>query len=89
MDIIIKTLENHEERLNKHDAEIAKLKKDVTKLKKELSYLKNELKREISDLKEYQKEPEDLIFKVIKAMDENGSVFEDDDLFIIADLMKN
>ena len=89
MDTIIKTLENHEERLNKHDVEIAKLKKDVTKLKKELSYLKNELKREISDLKEYQKEPEDLIFKVIKAMDENGSVFEDDDLFIIADLMKN
>ena len=89
MDTIIKTLENHEERLNKHDAEIAKLKKDVAKLKKELSYLKNELKREISDLKEYQKEPEDLIFKVIKAMDENGSVLEDDDLFIIADLMKN
>ena len=89
MDTIIKTLENHEERLNNHDVEIAKLKKDVAKLKKELSYLKNELKREISDLKEYQKEPEDLIFKVIKAMDENGSVFEDDDLFIIADLMKN
>lgn len=89
MDTIIKTLENHEERLNKHDVEIAKLKKDVAKLKKELSYLKNELKREISDLKEYQKEPEDLIFKVIKAMDENGSVLEDDDLFIIADLMKN
>ena len=82
MNTIIKTLENHEERLNKHDAEIAKLKKDIHNLK-------NELKREISDLKEYQKEPEDLICKVIKAMDENGSVFEDDNLFIIADLMKN
>ena len=89
MDTIIKTLENHEERLNKHDAEIAKLKKDVAKLKKDILYLKNELRREISDLKEYQKELEDIIFKVIKAMDENGSVFEDDDLFIIADLMKN
>ena len=82
MDTIIKTLETHEERLNKHDAEIAKLKKDIHNLK-------NELKREISDLKEYQKEPEDLICKVIKTMDENGSVFEDDDLFIIANLMKN
>ena len=89
MDTIIKTLENHKERLNKQDVEIAKIKKDIAKLKKELSYLKNELKKEISDLKEYQKELEDLIFKVIKAMDENGSVFEDDDLFIIADLMKN
>ena len=89
MDTIIKTLENHKERLNKQDVEIAKIKKDIAKLKKELSYLKNELKKEISDLKEYQKELEDLIFKAIKAMDENGSVFEDDDLFIIADLMKN
>ena len=71
MNTIIKTLENHEERLNEHDAEIAKLKKDIHNLK-------NELKREISDLKEYQKEPEDLICKVIKAMD--GSVFEDDNL---------
>ena len=67
MDTIIKTLENHEARLNKHDAEIA------------------ELKKEISDLKEAI----ELVFKLIKDMYENGNTFEDDDLFIIADLMKN
>ena len=83
MDTIIKTLENHEERLNKHDAEIAKLKK-------ELSYLKNELKKEISDLKEYQKELEDLICRLVKAVYENDNTFEDDnDLFMITMLMKN
>ena len=90
MDTIIKTLENHEERLNKHDAEIAKLKKDVAKLKKDILYLKNELRREISDLKEYQKELEDLICRLVKAVYENDNTFEDDnDLFMIAMLMKN
>ena len=90
MDTIIKTLENHEERLNKHDIEIAKLKKDVVNLKKELSYLKNELKREISGLKRSQKETEDLIFRLVKAVYENDNTFEDDnDLFMIALLMKN
>ena len=79
-EIEIAELANKE--IRNKDAEIAKLKKDIHNLK-------NELKREISDLKEYQKEPEDLICKVIKAMDENGSVIKDDDLFIIADLMKN
>ena len=67
MDTIIKTLENHEERLNKHDAKIA------------------ELKREISDLKEAI----ELIFKLVKAMYENGNEFNDDDLFMITMLMKN
>ena len=67
MDTIIKTLENHEDRLNKHDAEIA------------------ELKREISDLKEAI----ELIFKLVKAMYENGNEFNDDDLFMITMLMKN
>lgn len=33
MDTIIKTLENHEERLNKHDAEIAELKREISDLK--------------------------------------------------------
>lgn len=90
MDTIIKTLENHKERLNKQDVEIAKLKKDIAKLKKELSYLKNELKKEISDLKEYQKELEDLIFRLVKAVYENDNTFEDDnDLFMIAMLMKD
>ena len=78
MDTIIKTLENHEERLNKHDAEIAKLKKDIHNLK-------NELKREISDLKEAI----ELIFKLVTAMYENGNEFNDDDLFMITMLMKN
>ena len=67
MDTIIKTLENHEERLNEHDAEIA------------------ELKREISDLKEAI----ELIFKLVKAMYENGNEFNDDDLFMIVNLMEN
>ena len=67
MDTIIKTLENHEDRLNKHDVEIA------------------ELKREISDLKEAI----ELIFKLVKAMYENGNEFNDDDLFMITMLMKN
>lgn len=67
MDTIIKTLENHEERLNKHDVEIA------------------ELKREISDLKEAI----ELIFKLVKAMYENGNEFDDDDLFMITMLMNN
>lgn len=90
MDTIIKTLENHEERLNKHDAEIAKLKKDVAKLKKDIYNLNNELKRELSDLKRSQKETEDLIFRLVKAVYENDNTFEDDnDLFMIALLMKN
>ena len=90
MDTIIKTLENHEERLNEHDVEIAKIKKDIAKLKKELSYLKNELKKEISGLKRSQKELEDLIFRLVKAVYENDNTFEDDnDLFMIALLMKN
>lgn len=67
MDTIIKTLENHEERLNKHDVEIV------------------ELKREISDLKEAI----ELIFKLVKAMYENGNEFDDDDLFMITMLMNN
>ena len=67
MDTIIKTLENHEERLNEHDAEIA------------------ELKREVSDLKEAI----ELIFKLVKAMYENGNEFNDDDLFMITMLMEN
>ena len=97
MDTIIKTLENHKERLNKQDVEIAKIKKDIAKLKKdvvnlkkELSYLKNELKREISGFKRSQKETEDLIFRLVKAVYENDNTFEDDnDLFMIALLMKN
>ena len=44
-----------------------------------------ELKREISDLKEAI----ELIFKLVKAMYENGNEFNDDDLFMITMLMKN
>lgn len=60
MDTIIKTLENHEERLNKHDVEISDLKEAI-----------------------------ELIFKLVKAMYENGNEFDDDDLFMIANLMEN
>ena len=67
MDTIIKTLENHEERLNKHDVEIAKLKKEISELK----------------------ETTDFLFKLIKIMNENGNVFENDDLFLIANLMED
>ena len=39
MDTIIKTLENHEERLNKHDAEIAELKKEISDLKEAIELI--------------------------------------------------
>ena len=39
MDTIIKTLENHEERLNKHDAEIAELKREISDLKEAIELI--------------------------------------------------
>ena len=39
MDTITKTLENHEERLNKHDAEIAELKREISDLKEAIELI--------------------------------------------------
>lgn len=39
MDTIIKTLENHEDRLNKHDIEIAELKRKISDLKEAIELI--------------------------------------------------
>ena len=87
MDTIIKTLENHEERLNKHDVEIAKLKRDIARLKKAVA----RLEKEISDLQKSQKETDEIVLKLVeeKIAEGKGNIFDDADLIIIASLMEN